>query len=332
MVLALIMPLVMPSVSGYETSSFTECENGICTMDIHPYTFSINIDDDGVHGVNVSTIKNNCIKVSLYSLNDDLFEYGSDIPIKVDGIPVASVNIPSSAFLPLERQFCVINSQKILDHTYSFGYDSTTLNLSAEYNHMTGELFSTNKCADACGSTQEVDSSGAMEVGHGNTGSGLSIKYAVSIDTSSVPDAATILSSDLYNYFDYDSLQSGENVNVYNITYNAFSCSIWGTEEDMIGTIYTQGDGVSGWYSIPTATTEVNVTGNTQFYYTSDGATCDTNAVIANTVMDSYWPYLSITYEGGEPPAPEYCWGIEAGLLYADPTCVVYATSLLDVV
>lgn len=321
--LTISQPATPESVITYTTNSITNCTGSVCAVQLYPAPvyvqenntwlsiseasrlddkglWTVNIDDDGVHGFDIIAFNNSCATFMLYSLDDELFPYNNNIPIKIDDVQFARIFIRSPDDLPITRTICfqTINDN-VFKHTYSFGTESTTLNLSSEYNSLTGISNSGNGCT-ACSSITYTDVTGTLEMGNSNTGSGRVYNGYISIDTSSVPDDATITSVDFYLEPDYETMENGEEAEVWEINYyDSLTCSAEGIATTLVGTIFTEGDPVGVWYYLPVSTDHVNKTGNTQFFINTTGSTCDINAWFSEQDIASSWPYLYIIYEAG---------------------------------
>jgi hypothetical protein len=345
----MVIPMLAATVSAQEVSydNFNKliCEGSQCTLNAYAAVhfveednqwktvqeartlhdkgvYDVNTLSDNIHGLDIVEFNYSCITILPYDADESEFKYNSNIPIKIDGITVAMIRIPSPAFIPISRSFCFQDT--VLIHNYEFGKSSTIVNI-------TGNTTNSGYVRDAnCGDSGSAAIPGNLIYGGTKSlGQGREYQSFWQFDTNSVPDTVTraVLHFEIAGA---NGLQAGQTVALYNCTYGTLGIEDWniatGTD---YGTIFDDSHVENVNYTINLEAGTIVAGGKTQLCNTNDFACVDANNDIA-VFLNVDGTFLEVEYTVAAGP----CWGEETGLLYASSGCVVYdeeGDGLLDV-
>lgn len=251
--------------------------------------FSINdIEDDGIHGLEVVRFNHSCITIKPYSKDIFTFKYNTNIPVKIDGEIKGYIKIPSILSPLTEITFCP--SQSAMAHNYTFGESSTTIQIN-QTSANSGYIYDTN--CDGVGAFLS-SIAGTYAIGNNIEGSGIQYRTFMEFDTSTIQNK-DIISSKLISYIDTNTVGFG-NATVYQCNYGTLATSDYSIATGTLeGIIFNQTSATSSWHNLSVSTSYVNASSTTQYCMKPDFACAD---------ADDYWyesdltrlPYLEVVY------------------------------------
>jgi hypothetical protein len=162
------------------------------------------LEDDKVNGIEVIDFNYSCITIKPYwqSLS---FKFGKNVPFKIDGVVQGFVKIPNVLSPLVSLTFCPLES--VLDHNYSFGEKSTTIQLQ---DANTENLEDTHSYEDSI--DRDVGITTYIRTGGGDTNERAEtlIKFNISL----LPPGSSIEDSILALYYYSEGIDSGESMNI----------------------------------------------------------------------------------------------------------------------
>lgn len=196
----------------------------------------------------------------------------------------------------------------------------------ASTNTPTGYINGVTGCSDSGDYT--YNNREFVNVGNVGTGSGYERQGFITFDTSSIDDDATVEAAYINYWFDYESLENGEYVYIFDCDYGAtLEVADWNTAlGDSNGIIGQNGMSTNTWYDINVSLDHIDLTGDTQYCLVMNRTCVDTSDYIR--VGDSGAAdriLLNITYSSGGSP-PSNCWTEESGKLIVPPGCKYYTS------
>lgn len=287
------------------------------------------LEDDGIHGIDVTDFNLTCVTIRPHSKDVSRFEYNIDVPIKVDNSIIGYSKIPGPLSPIIDVPIC--DKEGIFYKNISYGFASTTIQLQ-----------------DA--DTENLaDTSIAASTTHG--------RGIIKFNTSNrIPDGYDILDSHLcfyvqiylnwdgsmnFYYLDNQSwdeslstdslwdMRTGRSLIHTNSSYTG-SSNQWFCEDvtDIVSYSISNGDdNTSIWFEPTDYNTSTPNTNDNTYQYLEIFEDASNNFLLMRSRQystASYRPYLNITYE--EPIVGD-CWTEETGILYAPPGCKVYHDS-----
>lgn len=105
--------------------------------------FKVNyLSDDKIHGLEIVKFNYSCVTLIPYAQDVFSYQYGENIPLKVDGITKGTVNIPNLMSPSITVDLCFDEGMNVFNHEISFGEKSTTIILDGDSGWLLEDTYS----------------------------------------------------------------------------------------------------------------------------------------------------------------------------------------------
>lgn len=277
--------------------------------------FKIGKESDKVHKLDIIKFNYSCITLRTGTEDQTKFEYGENIDMKIDGITVGYINKPGILSADKDVEYCFGDS--VMNHTYSFGRESTTIELDAVDSENMGDVYCRAISADT-----NYGSEWTLRVRDGSNPAQY-MSYLM-FNTSMIEETITLEKASIVLTV-YGSYADGYNVSIATIDNHTWNEDqpTWNNRMESSGSSpYVTGDILSN----------INVTSSTNgdkftWNITSEWVENQINnyenisfAIVPNTTglwsnyigfgakeyASGYRPILNITYSGGDGTPPNW--------------------------